>query len=149
MKNQNQKGQSLFEVVVALAIASLIIFALVSLTSNAIRNTVFSKNKTLASKYAQEANEWLRSQRDSDPEVFINNTLSPVWCLDSLDFVNVGACSASETVGTSIFLREVSFVSTTQSGKSIIEATITVRWEDAQGTHEVVSVTNFTDWRQI
>ena len=68
-------GQSLFEVVVALAISTLVIIAVVSLAALSIRNTDFSKNKTLASKYAQDATEWLRGQRDADFDAFASNTL--------------------------------------------------------------------------
>jgi len=46
------KGQSLFEVVVALAISALIIITLVSVVGNSIKNATFSKNKTLAANYA-------------------------------------------------------------------------------------------------
>ena len=61
-----QKGQSLFEAVVALAISALIIVAVVALVASSIRNASFSRNVTLASRYAQQATEWLRGQRDAN-----------------------------------------------------------------------------------
>ena len=69
---KSQSGQSLFELVVAIAISALIIVAMVSLAVNSIQNSNFAKNKALASSYAQEAMEWLRGQRDSGVDAFIS-----------------------------------------------------------------------------
>ena len=144
-------GQSLFEVVVALAISTLVVIAVVSLAALSIRNTDFSKNKTLASKYAQEATEWLRGQRDSDFEVFYSNTIpSPrTWCFKTLDFNQAGVCGASSMIGETVFYREVEFTNgLTSGGQTSIRARVSVYWTDAQGSHEVINSTDFTDWRQ-
>jgi len=45
---KSQSGQSLFELVVAIAISALIIVAMVSLAVNSIQNSNFAKNKALA-----------------------------------------------------------------------------------------------------
>ncbi len=143
-----QKGQSLFEVVIALAISALIIVALVSLVTNAIRNATFAKNSTLASRYAQEATEWLRGQRDSDIEIFTMNIATPTWCLKDLSWSQSGTCGLNDVIAGTPFIREAVFTNSTLNGKTLIEADVTVSWEDSQGAHEVKSATNFTDWRQ-
>jgi Tfp pilus assembly protein PilW len=53
-----ERGQSMFELVVAIAISALVIVTIVSLTTISIRNSNFSKNKSLASTYAQQATEY-------------------------------------------------------------------------------------------
>lgn len=141
-------GQSLFEVIISVGVAALIVTALVSLASNSIRNATFSRNNTLASKHAQEATEWLRGERDNDISTFMTNVQIPTWCLDLLDWSQASECGASDFITGTPFLREVAFAITPLSGKNLITATITVSWNDAQGYHEVVSVTQFTDWRQ-
>lgn len=143
-----ESGQSLFEVVIALAISTIIIVALVSLVNNSIRNSTFSKNKTLAARHAQEAVEWLRSQRDSDINTFRTNSLTSIWCLKDLSFTVVGPCGEDDLIPNTIFKRQLEFTGLNDSGKVIIEASVKVTWEDAQGEHEVRNSTDFADWRQ-
>ncbi len=144
----NQSGQSLFEVLVALAISTIIVISLISLVSNSIRNTTFSRNKTLAARYAQEATEWLRGQRDEDMETFKTNTLTIIWCLSDLAWNTPGSCADDNTIEDTNFIREVTFNSSLLGGKSIIQADVLVTWDDSQGVHEVRSSTNFSDWRE-
>ena len=63
MKEELKKGQSLFEVVFAVAVSALIITAIVILAGNAVSNSTFSRNKALAGRFVQEAIEWLRKER--------------------------------------------------------------------------------------
>lgn len=146
---KSQKGQSLFEVVLALGVITAITVGIVSLAVGSIRNAAFSKSKTLAGRYVQEATEWLRSERDTDFSAFETYTLTSIWCLTGLNWNKVGACGDMDNiVGTSLF-RDVSFSTPDSSpGKTIIQADIRVYWTDAQGDHEVSSITSFSDWRQ-
>ncbi len=151
----NTKGQSLFEVVVAVAISALIMVSLVSLVSNSIQNASFSRNKALAGTYAQEATEWLRGQRDNDVAAFSTNALTPTWCLKDLSWTpsQARACSADDDkLPNTPFTRQATFsISAVDDNgviKDLIEAKIVVSWEDSQGSHQVASVTNFSDWRQ-
>jgi hypothetical protein len=149
MKKYNE-GQSLFEVVLALALSTLIIVALVSLVSNSIRNSTYSRNKTYATRHTQEATEWLRGERDGDWDVFSTNLLfcpTPphVQCLDTLAWGNCGTCGETEFVNN-IFKREISF-SDIETDSVTIE--VTTYWTDSQGIHEVRSNTILTDWRTL
>ena len=141
----NCKGQSLFEVLVAIGVSTLIVVAIVSLVTNSIRNTTLSKNKTLAARYAQDATEWLRGQRDADIDDF-KSKATGTYCFNTLSWGNHDTCQADMT-GT-VLRREGSFDISQPGGKTIIEADVKVYWDDAQGTHEVRSVTNFADWRE-
>lgn len=148
----NIKGQSIFEVVLALGVITAISIGIVSLTVNSIRNASFSKYKTLAGRYAQEATEWLRSQRDTDFDEFQTNALvSPEIpkCFSGLDWTGrVGSCNEEDKIAGTPLFRVIVFNSTTISGKTVIEADVKVYWNDSQGYHEVNSATTFTDWRQ-
>lgn len=149
MKKYN-RGQSLFEVVLALALATLIIVALVSLVSNSIRNSSYARNKTYATRYTQEAFEWLRGERDGDWDIFSTNYLfcpTPphVQCLDTLAWGDCGTCSDTEFIGD-LFKREVSF---TDIEADSVTVEVKTYWIDAQGTHEARSSTILTDWRTL
>lgn len=145
------QGQSLFELVVAIAISALVIVAMVSLATNSIKNSIYSKNKALASSYAQQATEWLRGQRDSDITTFGTNTTAfPKYCLPNLDWIRGKALEQDCTfpITGTVFKRWVIFNVTSPDGKTIVEANVAVSWTDSVGTHEINSATNFSDWRQ-
>src|SRR3990172_5630766 len=118
---RRQSGQSLFEVVLALAIATIIIVAMVALASSAIRNSNFSRNKTLATRFSQEATEWLRGERDADFTVFETRALIPLYCLPSLSWASssIGSCSSGQEIVNSIFRREVTFATSLVNGKTL------------------------------
>ena len=139
IKNYYDAGQSLFEIILALAITTLIIVAIVALTSTSIRNTTFSKNKTLASRYSQEATEWLRGERDTDFSVFETRALTSLYCLPALSWgsATIGACASGQEIANTPFRREISFTSSVISGKTLIQVSIRVYWSDAQGLHEI------------
>lgn len=145
-----EQGQSLFEVVVAIAISALVIVTIVSLTSSSIQNSSYSKDKTLASTYVQEATEWLRGQRNNDMAGFLTHTETPLWCLNDLPtaWSHVGACGDGEYILGTPFTRQVVFARSLVGGKNLIEADVTVSWTDSKGIHEVTSATNFSDLRQ-
>jgi hypothetical protein len=144
----NTAGQSLFEIVVALGVIALVVVALVLMSSVTIRNNNFARDKTLATRYSEEGIEWLRGERDAGFTVFAahSSTGGSVYCLQSLDFTNVGACGAGEEIAGTSFKRELTLTTITVGTNSVIEAIVNAYWTDHQGTHNVKSATNFSDW---
>jgi hypothetical protein len=142
----NETGQSFFEVVVALAITALVLVAIVVPATVAIRNSSFARNKSLSTRHAQETVEWLRGQRDADWESFAMRALTPTWCLPTLDWAqaSVGNCSSGNTIGDTLFSREVAFATISSV---TIEVRVKIFWTDALGYKEVITSTYFTDWR--
>jgi hypothetical protein len=147
-------AQSLFEVIFAIAIAALVMTAVVVLSTDSVRNSSFSRNQTHATRHAQEATEWLREERDSSWINFANRTGNPcvssgswgvsceipgvVFCLGNLNW------SSGCNISGSIFDRQVNLDLIELNN---VEADIVVSWTDGQGTHEVRSITRFTNWR--
>jgi Tfp pilus assembly protein PilV len=145
-------GQSLFEVIVAIGVAALILVGAISLSTTSVRNSTFSKNDAVATKYSQEGAEWLREQRDTiwgDLKTMTGKT-----CLGTL------SPSATCPIPNTIYSRGISFqcfiydpsTDTTTSAScantsvNLVEATVSTSWTDSQGTHKVDSVTNLTRW---
>ncbi len=143
------KGQSLFEVVLALGIISIIIVGVVLLASSSIRNSSFSRNKTQAARYAQETTEWLRGERDTSWETFLAKAQAVTWCLPALSWASAinRSCHETEVISGTPFQREVAFSFPEGGDANTIEAEIKVYWNDSQGLHEVNSITVFTNWR--
>lgn len=155
---KNLLGQSLFEVVIALAVISVVIVALINVTTVSIRNTSFARNNTVASRYAQEATEWLRGERDTSWTTFVGYGLTSVHCLDSLTWTNLGNCSSAEVIPNTPFTRQVTIACFSNGGTIVaglctnanvdtLQATVTVQWTDAQGSHTVSTPVQFTNWR--
>lgn len=146
-KSKNtQNGQSMFEVFLSLTVITVVIVALVILASNAIRNTTYSRNKTLSTRYSQEAIEWLRGQRDMDWTIFTTRAItSQYYCMDSLSWDNIGFCGGSDTIENTSLYREIGL---TVDAVDQIEAEVRVYWDDSQGMHEVRTTTKFTNWKK-
>lgn len=157
--NIYQKGQSLFELILSIGVSAIMIVVLVSLVNNAIQGANFSKNQTLAARYAESATEWLRSQRDTNVATFITKATAstPTYCLIDEPLTDTSwlnrVCGATDYLTNSgvstVFKRQVTFPApTVLSGKNIYTANLTVSWIDSKGTHAVNNSTQLTDWRQ-
>lgn len=142
-----QRGQSLFELVVAIAISALIIVAIVSLVTNAIRSATFSKNNAFASSLAGDATEWIRTERDTNIATFLTKAQTPIWCFTGLNWNAPGACPSDGLIND-LYIREGRFSIDASSGKTVVHSDVTVSWTDSSGVHEVKNSTDFTDWRQ-
>jgi len=147
MFRRRASGQSIFEVVVALAIITLILVSLVALAGISIRNSTFSRNRTSSTRINQETLEWLRGERDNDWIAFSAKAATGTWCLPSLNWAEaqIGACGsdAGSYVNT-VFRRELIFSSISATN---IQVLVRVYWTDSQGEHETRATTNFTNWK--
>lgn len=72
------QGQSLMEVVVAVAAAILVVSALVFATIFSLRNANFAKNQAQATKLAQEGIERVRAGRDRNRQITHSGALGGV-----------------------------------------------------------------------
>lgn len=79
----NRLGQGLIEIIVAIAIATLLILALVSLSTRATRNSDIAKGKDQASKLAAEGMEVIRNLKTSG--------------IDSLRYAATAGCTGSSS----------------------------------------------------
>lgn len=157
MKKTNIKGQALFEVVIALGVALLIIVAVVSASVNSIKNSDSSKNVNVATRYSQEATEWLRGQRDQSWTIFLTKaSLSPgtIWCMNGATpsltapvSQNVASCQGlARAIPGTIFNRYVTFTILDETTQNIIQSDVITYWTDSQGAHYAPSSTKFTNW---
>lgn len=147
-----EKGQSLLELVVVIAISVILITAITKLSTVSVKNSTSSQDKAAAVRYAQEAIEWLRGERDNSWATFFGNSTTggSTWCLNALSW-NSGACGALEIITATNFKRQVLLtrkdLDSSVAGYETVEAAITVSWPDGSGTRQTVITTQFTDWR--
>ena len=137
----SRSGQSLFEVVVAIALISIVMITIVSLVTTSTRNSVYSRNKTEANRYAQEGIEWVRGERDVQGyQLFEILAGTTPRCLDTLIWRSASPCP---TIPTTIFTREIFFTPVDDGVKTAVSVT----WTDGQGDHVVTEETILSDWR--
>ena len=132
------RGQSLYEVVFALGIVSLVLVAAIALSTTGVRNASFARNNSLATKYAQEGTEFLRQQRDINWLNFRNQT--GTRAMGRLVWPPGGSCQITEAP---TFCRQITMTASTDTVDAIVE----VSWTDGQGTHRVRSATSYTRWK--
>ena len=149
----NNKGQSLFEVIVALGVTGLVLLALVAVATISIRNSTFSKNITLATRHSQEAIEWLRAEKTSDWISFANHVnASSHYCLPSLtwSYPVSSNCPVSQVIPSTIFIRRADFSGPSDSNGDgrgdTVTAIVSTSWTDSKGLHDARSSTIFTSW---
>ncbi len=152
MKNTQKKpntenGQSLFEVVVAIALSALIVTGIVAMGANSIQNSSYSRDKTLASNYVQEALEWVRQERDQNMDVFLAKAVpGTTYCLNSLEWPKSAIkCSNGSVIADTKFSREIIFPSCDGVCPTrVVEIKVIVYWNDSKGYHESSSFTDLS-----
>lgn len=155
-----QRGQTLIEVVVAIAIATTVITALALASTNSIRNAQFSKNQAQATKLSQGAVEYLRSYRDRYGFEALKQCVTPAsryLILSGLDIPSTfdtrtcywSVSSSGQSLGA--FIR---YVGLTRRDLDTLVVDVSVDWTDSQGAHTKDSgnsgsklQTVFTRWR--
>lgn len=165
IRKKNKKtlssGQTMIEMVVATGMVALVLVAIVSGIALSIRNSRFSKNKALATRYAQEAVEKFRNYRDEvgwQPflEEVLEGNSSVVYCMPSMPASAIevptftGACSGQKipnAAGDTEFTRGVQALTQTQvNPNDAVEITVTVSWIEGSKTHNVTLSSRLNNW---
>lgn len=139
-----QSGQTLAEVVVAIGVIVLLVTGLIVGTSVTLKASQYSKARSQAVQYAQEAVELSRNLRDSGwTGFFPYGAVTPIsWCLDKAGSWTAmsGACSANID---NFYTRQVTFTWDDPRMKT----DVVVSWIDGNKTHTVPISTYFTQWK--
>lgn len=136
-----EKGQTLIELIVVMAVGIVIITALTFAAIYTLRNANFAKNQAQATKLAQGGMETVRSIRDRDP------TFVGLWS-DNFGTCANGTCyyifsGNSFTSGTNLSFEDLGNGLKRQiqmkNGASFDTekiVTVLVRWSDISGDHD-------------
>jgi hypothetical protein len=138
-----QKGQSLFEIVVAISLIALICITIISLTTISLKNNIRSRNKSIASGFAQEAYEWLREQKSEDWGAFYSKSsaVGETYCFSSLlgdPFTNTGICdgTAGDTIADKENFERTVFLQR-QVSPDVVLIDINVDWVESDQAQNV------------
>lgn len=137
------RGFSLIEVLIFVSILSVFFIAAISVSTVTVRNMKINEHKIIATRYAEELVEWLRSEKESDWESFSGRTAT--YCFnDVLSWSLAGACSPPYGLD-SFFKREATFTGTVVAGViNQVSVDIVVEWQELGNTYKVPIKTVFT-----
>lgn len=127
-----EKGQTLIEVLIALAAAVAIISAIVITVVTSLSNVEFTKNQNLASQYAREGMEVVRQMARNSWPTFTTYT-AVNYCLSqgstTLSAMPPNGCGQN-VIG--IFVRQITINQTSISCQNNAKVTSTVSWTDSK-----------------
>ncbi|MCX6726102.1 MAG: prepilin-type N-terminal cleavage/methylation domain-containing protein [Candidatus Shapirobacteria bacterium] len=124
--NFANRGQSIIEVVIALAIVAIVIVGLVKVTTISMNNGSFARDQQTATKYAQEGLENARKLKEEDINVF--------WKKSGVE---------TEIIGK--FVRQITY--TIIEANQTMKVEVLVTWQDSKGTHQSSLETSLTKWK--
>ncbi|MBI2029446.1 hypothetical protein HYT02_03460 [Candidatus Gottesmanbacteria bacterium] len=137
---QNNSGQSIIEVIIAVGIVALVLVALVTAVTVSIKNSTFSKNKSIANKYINEGIEAVRSIRDTSWTTLYSESGQVNGLLSSAGVWNFSGASDIPATG---FTRTVDVSCPNNQTCNI---TVTVTWISGGQNHSSSASTVFTKW---
>ncbi|MBI5614324.1 hypothetical protein HY947_05340 [Candidatus Gottesmanbacteria bacterium] len=133
-------GQTLVEIIVVVGVVVLLVTGLVIGTTASVRIGESGKTRSKAVKYAQEAIELVRAERDIRWFSFVSR--SGLYCLDEANAWTQAVGSCPVNIGTT-FSRAVDF----SYADPRMTVTSTVSWQDSSGTKQTTLKTYFTQWK--
>lgn len=127
------RGDTLIEVLIALAVATVIISAITVLGTTSLSNAKFVANQDQASKYAQEGLEIVRQIRNSNYVGFAS--YNGVYCL-AKGTTSLGTAVTSCTTPNidNKFVRSVQITQNGGCGANLANTTVLVSWTDGKCT---------------
>lgn len=147
-----KSGFSLVEVLIFVTILSLFFIVVAATTMSSLRTAKINERKILASRYAQEAAQWLKGQKESNWEAFVAYSSSggTNYCFNQTPITawpSTGLCSDFTGLDPAIYKREVTLTSVDCSGTICqVNLAVSVRWQELEKTYSVPLNTILSVW---
>lgn len=158
--SDKEDGQTLIELIVVIAVSTVVVGALVFSTISSLRNSEFAKHQAQATKLAQEGIEKMRTLRDRDMMNSISyndgshtaSKFSDFWSINLVCPTNcyfyfnasgvlIGGTAVNfETISAGNFTRQFQIEDYTD-GTQQKKITSVVQWNDFSGNHQSKLIT--------
>lgn len=140
----NNKSFSLVEVLVFVTILSLFFVAAVTITTFNLRNLKTQEHKIVATRYAEEASEWVKQEKEDDWQIF--TTHNGNYCLNSNPLAwNSGGCSTYSLGTPGIFKRDL-IITDYSNPVDKVDIRITVGWLENGVPQSVILKSVYNLW---
>lgn len=171
-KSSSNKGFSLIEMMIFATILSTVFVVAISYVVNLMRTMKINEHKIIATFYAEELREWLKSEKEADWDAFsqkagvedgapggndpitycfnsdiaINDTVVAMG--NSAKFPNQPCTLYSGITGRPpvLFKREVMLTKDSVTSPTSVNANITVSWIEAGSEYSIPINAKFTVW---
>ncbi|PIP15142.1 hypothetical protein COW98_01170 [Candidatus Roizmanbacteria bacterium CG22_combo_CG10-13_8_21_14_all_35_9] len=132
---KKKKAFSLIEVLVFVTILTLFFIAAISVVTYLVSTLKTNEYKVIASHYAEEGLEWIRSQKEEDWMEFVAKDTSAgngtTYCLKTLNWATASSCNLSDLFGTpSIFKREAVIAKIPGTPITQVDVQVAVSWQE-------------------
>lgn len=140
-----KKSFSLVEVLVFTAVLGLFFVAAVSVTTFNLKNMKIQEHKILATRFAEEGNEWVKQEKEDDWSIFIihGSLAGNTYCLNSLNWNTFVNCGETYALGTPEFFKRELLITNSGSPVDQVNTTTTVSWKEGVNTFNVAIKTVF------
>ena len=146
------KGQTIIEVLIALAVCAFIVSAAMTAVTSSLNNAQYSKAQNIATHYAEEGMEYMRKLRNQDWNYYYSNNVlrflgSEQWAVSCLGSSltlepltsGTGVCSSTYADGNHMFIRTVRGEKESSNcggslGVDVRKIIVTVAWSDSKCT---------------
>ena len=152
------RGMSLLEILLALGVVAMVLVAMVKIAVLSVGSSTYARQQAVATRYATEGLEWVRSQRDRlGWDLFYDKISSRSfgYCLSTLDWnggepsegsaTPCGAGVITVVGGDSEFTRYLMVEVITANDS--VEVVSKVSWNDSRGTHASQATQRITRWQ--
>ncbi len=140
-----RKGTSIIEIVIATTLISIAIIAALSLTSRSQKQNSYARDLAQATKYATQAVDWIRSERDRHGYDTIYTISEGPYCLNILpsDFLVMepGICNDNTHIPDTLFQREINLTKTAEA----MNIVVSVSWFDTDVRQAKIEM-ELTSW---
>ncbi len=132
MSHKFQKGQSLIEVLVALAASVAVVTAIAITVITSLSNVEFTKNQNLASQYSREGMEVVRKIAKDNWINFVASYKSLNYCLDqdASSLRVMGSEGCGQNIG--IFVRQIVVNQSSAFCQNSVQVKSIVYWSDSK-----------------
>lgn len=138
-------GQAIVEIVIAFAVATIAVLAMVQVATKSLSNAGAAKRAAQATAYAMEGMEWVTGQKYT---VNWSNFWSKTgdWCLNDVgltvtwDTLPVGNCGTGVITST----EHTRYMTLTQESPTEASVTVRVSWQEGSRTAAESQTSRFT-----
>lgn len=138
--HSHQQGSTIIEAILITAVVGLVLVTIVSVLVLVVRNQRFSADQQTATRYAEEALEWLHKQRDQAGwEGFYDNIGAQTYCMASLPaaLANLSTQDPCDPITANTTFTRTLQITPAAGPPQSATAVSTVTWTDNDKPYEV------------
>lgn len=150
-RSLGEVGFSLIEVLVFITVLSLFFVVGVAVTVFNLRNMHVQEHKILATRYAEEAMEWIKQEKEESWETFSGhgNGSGISYCLNSLEidvWSNPSDCGSDYALGPPNIFKRVLIVTSSGNPYDKVTVNLKVNWLENNIEQNIVLKSVFNLW---